>query len=603
MKNFLKLVIAGLGLAAAAGAGAYETPTMGWSSWNTYRVNISEDIICRQADALIELGLKDVGYTYINTDDGFFGGRDAEGNLLFHQERFPNGLKPVVDHIHSLGLKAGIYSDAGHNTCGNYWDKDAAGVGVGLYEHEDRDAKLYFSDLGFDFIKIDFCGGDPKQNTEQLDLDERERYTAIRAAIDAVGREDVRINVCRWAFPGTWVHSIGSSWRIAGDIGANWASVKRIVNANRYLSAYAGEGHYNDMDMLEIGRGLSAAEERSHFGMWCIMSSPLLIGCDLTKIPASSLEMLKNTEVVAVNQDALGLQAYQVAQSGTSVELFVKDIEERFGNVRAVAFYNPTDAAAQIVFNPADVDLGGVVKVRDLFAKANLDDIAAGQTKTYTVGAHDTMLLRLEGEERLERTVYEAETAWLERYQNIGINSNQGHALCNAMAACSGGAKVGWLGNHADNWMEWRDVWSAEGGVYTLDIDYVQYQDRDIELTVNGGTPERMTLPSLEQNKVRSHQVSIVLSPGLNTIRIGNPTGWAPDIDCIRLKRDEQNTIASVNGAIDAEGKVRKVAAVNGRISLGSGESASVWSADGRRLGVASGEMSVAPGVYFLIKI
>lgn len=152
-------IITAAALLTALSVAAFETPTMGWSSWNTYRVNISEEIICKQADAMEQNGLKDAGYSYVNIDDGFFGGRDAEGNLLFHATRFPNGLKPVVDHIHALGFKAGIYSDAGHNTCGNFWDNDAAGVGVGFYEHDDADAKLYFSDLGFDFIKIDFCGG------------------------------------------------------------------------------------------------------------------------------------------------------------------------------------------------------------------------------------------------------------------------------------------------------------------------------------------------------------------------------------------------------------------------------------------------------------
>ncbi len=190
-------------LLTMVGAKAYEPPTMGWSSWNTYRVNISDELIRRQADAMVEKGLKDVGYRYINIDDGFFGGRAADGTLLIHPTRFPDGLKPVADYIHSLGFKAGIYSDAGRNTCGNYWDNDKIAEGVGFYGHDQRDADFYFKEMGFDFIKIDFCGGDPGQNTEHLDLDERERYTAIRRAIDNTGRTDARVNVCRWAFPGT----------------------------------------------------------------------------------------------------------------------------------------------------------------------------------------------------------------------------------------------------------------------------------------------------------------------------------------------------------------------------------------------------------------
>lgn len=526
-------IITTAALLAALSAAAFETPTMGWSSWNTYRVNISEEIICKQADAMAQNGLKEAGYTYINIDDGFFGGRDAEGNLLFHATRFPNGLKPVVDHIHSLGFKAGIYSDAGHNTCGNFWDNDGAGVGVGFYDHDDADARLYFNDLGFDFIKIDFCGGDAAQNHEGLHLDEKTRYSAIRKAIDGVGREDVRVNVCRWAFPGTWVHTIGSSWRISADITANWGSVKRIINANRYLSAYAGEGHFNDMDMLEIGRGLSEAEERTHFGMWCIMSSPLLIGCDLTKIPAKSLALISNPELIAINQDSLGLQAYKAGEQN-GVELYVKDIETLHGTTRAVALYNPTDADATFTLDPAQIDLGGDISVRNLFAGKDL-----GNRLTFNVGAHDTQILRIEGTERMERKLYEAETAWLERFQDLGINPAMGHATYQNLDGCSGGAKVGWLGNHPDNYMEYRDVWSKDGGDYILTIDYVQWDDRTINLSINGGEAHTINLPATEarSNKVRSESVKVTLAPGSNTLRISNPTAWAPDIDCIRIEK------------------------------------------------------------------
>lgn len=132
----------------SAAAAVAEAPIMGWSSWNTYRVNISDEIICRQADAMKVNGMSQAGYSFINIDDGFFGGRDSDGQLLFHPVRFPNGLKPVVDHIHSLGLKAGIYSDAGRNTCGNFWDSDSAGINVVLYGHDSIDAELYFKHLG-----------------------------------------------------------------------------------------------------------------------------------------------------------------------------------------------------------------------------------------------------------------------------------------------------------------------------------------------------------------------------------------------------------------------------------------------------------------------
>ena len=147
----------------------FNPPIMGWSSWNAFLVDISEDIIKHQADLMVEKGLKDAGYQYINVDDGYFGKRDENGAMQANEKRFPNGMKPVADHIHSLGMKAGLYTDAGTRTCGSLWNKDSIGIGAGIYGHEPQDAQLYFGDWGFDFIKIDYCGG------EVLGLDEKER--------------------------------------------------------------------------------------------------------------------------------------------------------------------------------------------------------------------------------------------------------------------------------------------------------------------------------------------------------------------------------------------------------------------------------------------
>ena len=213
-----------------------KTPTMGWSSWNTYSINISDSLIMSQADAMVSTGLADAGYNHINIDDGYFGGRDASsGQLLIHPVRFPGGMKKVVDHIHSLGLKAGIYSDAGPNTCGSYYDHDTIAKGVGFYGHDEQDARFFFRDLGFDFIKVDFCGGIPPKNFDRLALEPQERYTAIRKAIDEVGRPDVRLNICRWNFPGVWVRDVATSWRMSHDIADRWSSVSDIINQNLYL--------------------------------------------------------------------------------------------------------------------------------------------------------------------------------------------------------------------------------------------------------------------------------------------------------------------------------------------------------------------------------
>ena len=342
------LLLSSLLLSSLAGFSAKDRPMMGWSSWNAFKVHISENIIKRQAFLLDSLGLSKLGYKYVNIDDGFFGYRDKQRGIVANPQRFPNGLLPVTDYIHSLGLRAGIYSDAGTRTCGSMWDNDVNGNVAGLYGHEASDCKRYFRDWNFDFIKVDYCGA------QSVGMDERRRYTSISRSIAQYGRPDVKLNICRWAFPGTWVEKLACSWRISGDIQTNWNSLKYVIGKNLYLSAYARNSHYNDMDMLIVGmrgkgqlqgEGLTDTEDETHFGLWCMMSSPLLIGCDLSKLPAQSLALLKNKELIDVDQDTLGLQA-RVYQHQGETYVLAKDLVRRNGGVRAVALYNPADTAS-----------------------------------------------------------------------------------------------------------------------------------------------------------------------------------------------------------------------------------------------------------------
>ncbi|MDE6510783.1 MAG: glycoside hydrolase family 27 protein, partial [Muribaculaceae bacterium] len=417
---------------------AWETPTMGWSSWNAFGHRIDEAIIRSQADALVATRLKDAGYIYVNIDDGAWCGRDADGHLRIHPTRFPNGLKPLIDHIHSSGLKAGTYSDAGHNTCASFWGGDRDGIGTGLYEHDEEDARFMFGELGFDFIKVDFCGGDGPQNSEMLDLDERERYTAISEAIKSTGRTDVRYNVCRWAYPGTWVEDVATSWRMSQDIYLGWESVKDIIHQNLYLSAYATRGRFNDMDMLEVGRGMKPEEDRTHFGMWCMMSSPLLIGCDLRQIDSEAIALLTNPELIALNQDPLALQAV-VAKRENGAYILVKDVDQLRGNTRAVAFYNPTDKALKMEVGFFDLDLGEEAEVRDLFERKDLGHFS-GSLDT-TVPAHGTRIYRVTADRRLERRLYEAEPAVNPSSQELDNNQAVKSGIYEELDICSGGAK------------------------------------------------------------------------------------------------------------------------------------------------------------------
>lgn len=513
----------------------FAPPVMGWSSWNTYRINISEDLIKRQADAMVSLGLQDVGYQYINIDDGFFGCRNREGVLQPHPERFPNGLRCVADYIHSLGLKAGIYSDAGANTCGSLWDADPNGVGVGLYGHEEQDADLYFNQWGFDFIKIDYCGAG-----QQLDLDEQERYTAIREAIQKVCPRNISINVCRWAFPGTWVRNLANSWRISSDIKPRWESIKSIVQKNLYFSAYAGNGHYNDMDMLEIGRGLTQSEEEVHFGLWCLMSSPLLIGCDLTTIPESSLHLLKNSELIALNQDPLGLQAYVVQHLGEGYVL-VKDIERLRGNVRAVGLYNPSDTVCHFKVPLNVLELCGKVKIRDLVNQK--DEGVVPESLSYTLPPHSVKILRVEAERRVEPEHYEAEWAYLPLFNDLDKQPRIIHYT--PFEGASGRMVVTNVGGSSENYMEWNNVYSEKGGNYVMTISYVppeekpgEINDRIIEVMVNGFKYAPLAqLEKMRSKGVCSVSLPIQLNAGFNVIRIGSLYTWTPDIDCFTLKQ------------------------------------------------------------------
>jgi hypothetical protein len=526
----------------AMNVGAQNGPTMGWSSWNTYGVNINEALIKRQADAIVSKGLKKVGFDHINIDDGFFGGRNTEtGELLIHPTRFPNGLKPVADYIHSKGLKAGIYSDAGANTCGNMYNGDVLSVNVGFYNYDQRDADFYFKECGFDFVKVDFCGGDAPQNKQHLSLDPKERYTAICNAIKATGRDDVRMNVCRWNYPGTWVHDIAFSWRTTFDINDSWGSVKSIIGENLYLSAYCYDGHFNDMDMLEVGRSLTTEEDKTHFGMWCIMNSPLLIGCDLTNIKPTALQLLRNQELIALNQDPLYQQAYIVGLNN-GCHILVRDIETLNGTKRAFAIYNPNDDKRDATVNFKDLCLDGIVTLRDLFLKKDLGEF----TEQYevTVPAHGTRIYMAQGEKRIERTRYEAETAYISDYQEIMNNQAERTGIYSADGNCSCGFKAGWLGYSEKNDLVWRDVFSDQGGDYTMTVAFISGENRNITVSVNGKKVKTIVANSGGWGTVGKKTVDIHLEPGRNNIRLSNPSNWMPDIDYIELKN---NTPTGIN--------------------------------------------------------
>ncbi|MCQ2144476.1 MAG: alpha-galactosidase [Bacteroidales bacterium] len=534
MKRILSSMLAAAALVCSCSEPGIKTepvnpPTMGWSSWNCFLVNISEDIINRHADLLVSTGLSEHGYDHINIDDGFFGHRDSLGYMTAHEERFPNGLRGVADHIHSLGLKAGIYSDAGNNTCGSRWNGDVNGVGAGLWQHEVRDAERYFNDWNFDFIKIDYCGG------SGLGLNEHDQYLRIRHAIDSVANHPIEVNICRWAFPGTWVGEAGDSWRISGDVRPFWGSIKSTIERNMYLSAYAGGGRYNDMDMLIVGYankpsplledcyGVPFNEEETHFGMWCIMSSPLLLGCDLGYIPEETMKIITNDELIALDQDPLGLQAYVVQHDGEGY-VFAKDIELLRGKTRAVALYNPSEEEISFEVPLETLEFAGSVSVRDLNRH---EELGTMDCIRLSVPAHGARILKITGKKRIDPSVYEAEWAFIPSYSAI-TRSTRPMPLDGA----SGQVAVPYLGGSQDNCLIWNNVYSTRGGKHELSIRYQSDEVRTLEVEVNG-SKETVLLPASADFK--EYALPVTLKAGFNVVRMGNDTEEAPVVDCFRV--------------------------------------------------------------------
>ena len=379
-----------------------KTPIMGWASWNCFRTDISEEKMKMQADALVSTGLAEYGYEYFNMEDGFFGGRGADGKLLFHKTRFPNGIKVIADYAHSLGLKAGIYSEGGRNTCAYYWDNEGEnGVDVGLYGHEEQDLKLFLEECGFDFIKVDWCGG------QKLDLDEEEQYTKIANIIDDIRKRTERcivFNICRWQFPGEWATKIADSWRTGADITPEFDSVVYQLDNIRSLARFTSPGHVNDLDMMQLGNGMSEDEEKSHFAMWCMMSTPLMIGCDLTTIADSTLEILKNSELIAINQDSACLQAY-VAKEFTDKdgkvvgEVWIKNLGSDNLPEKAVAFFNRSEIDVDFTIDFSEIGLAGeILSARDLWAHK---DVSPEELLNVTVKKHFTKVYRVKATESI----------------------------------------------------------------------------------------------------------------------------------------------------------------------------------------------------------
>jgi alpha-galactosidase len=367
--------------AAAIDNGLARTPPMGFNNWNSTwcRAEFNEAMIKGIADLFVDKGLKAAGYQYVNLDDCWAQRqRDAQGNLVPDLTRFPNGIKALADYVHGKGLKFGIYTSAGTATCA------PEGFPGGL-DHEDQDARL-FASYGVDYLKYDNCNNQGR--------DAVQRYTRMRDALAATGRPII-LALCEWGEnqPWRWAGAVGNLWRTTGDIEDNWGSVLNIIRQNSVLAAYAKPGFWNDPDMLEVGNGgMTDTEYRTHFSLWSMMSAPLLIGSDLRTASASTLSILTNTAVIAIDQDPLGKAAYVVRNSGGQW-VFSKVLAN---GDRAVALFNENGSATTISTSAAQAGMNaaGSYTLRDLWSGSTT---TTSGTISATVPAHGTVVYRVSG--------------------------------------------------------------------------------------------------------------------------------------------------------------------------------------------------------------
>lgn len=359
------------------------TPPMGWNSWNKFGCDVSEKLIKEIADAIVSSGMKDAGYEYVVIDDCWQIDRDENGNIVPDPDRFPNGMKHVVDYVHSLGLKFGIYSDAGTMTCQER---------PGARGFEFQDARTY-AKWGVDYLKFDWCHTGT-QNPQAS-------YTLMRDAIYKAGRPMV-FSICEWgkSKPWLWAKDVGHLWRTTDDIMDCWDCEDDWMNAGFTvlldrivgLETYSGPGHWNDPDMLEVGNsGLTVSESRAHFSLWCIIAAPLMAGNDSRDMSEDTKEILMNKEIIAVDQDTLGKVGVKVRDDG-DLEVWVKQLSD---GSRAVVLFNRGQTAETISVSWNEMGYPSYLKatVRNLWKHEDIGKLK--EKYSVEVPSHDAVMVRV----------------------------------------------------------------------------------------------------------------------------------------------------------------------------------------------------------------
>ncbi|MGW0709496.1 RICIN domain-containing protein [Streptomyces sp. NPDC002643] len=478
-------------------------PPMGWASWNSFFSSIDHTVIKQQADALVSSGMADAGYEYVNLDDGWWQGeRDADGNIVVDETLWPGGMEAIADYIHSKGLKAGIYTDAGKAGCGYYYPTTRpAAPNTGMEGHYQQDLET-FQRWGFDYVKIDWCGGRVEG------LDQETTYKQIAAANEAAtavtGRKLV-LSFCEWGtgLPWNWATGYGDLWRTSHDVLLYQETpglTKLYRNFDEALQPAAHHtGYVNDPDMLMVGlSGMTAARNRLHMSLWSIAGAPLLAGNNVATMTTETRDILTNPEVLAVNQDPRGLQGVKVAEDTRNLQVYGKVLSGT--GKRAVMLFNRTSAAANITVRWADLGLTSAsASVRNAWTRTDAGSFTTGYTTS--VPANDAVLLTVSGTEASGTTYEDTTTATTPTFSNV--------------TGSSAGTKL-------------VDITYANGGTTA----------RKATIQVGGQYKYVVAFPPTgSASTYRTVSVLAHLAKGANTVKFAAVSGsTAPDIDALRVQ-------------------------------------------------------------------
>ena len=578
----------GVGLTDTAHAAVTATeisvpaPPMGWASWNAFGAKIDADVIKKQADALVSSGLAAAGYQYVNIDEGWWQGtRDGDGNITVDEKEWPGGMKAIADYIHSKGLKAGIYTDAGKDGCGYYFPTGRpAAPGSGSEGHYEQDFRA-FSTWGFDFVKVDWCGGDKEG------LDPAATFQAINTAVTkasaATGRPLI-LSICNWGRnnPWNWAPGLGTMWRTGDDIIGfrSWnegdgdpvlypATLGQVLTSfDKAQHATAQHtGYLNDPDMLTVGLpGLSDSDARTEMSLWAVSGAPLLAGNILTTMTPSTAEILTNREVIAVDQDPRGLPGVKVAEDKPGLQVYAKVLAG--SGKRAVVLLNRTSTAAPMMVRWTDLGLtNGPAQVGNVWTAGDLG--SKNGSYEVSVPANGSVMLTVTGTEA-GATTYEAET---------GGNTLAGSAKAVACADCSGGSKVGEIGNGSANILRFNGVKADATGLAVVELAYASGDTatRTATMNVNGQVGTVVAFPPTG-SWTNPGTVSVVVSlrkGSANSVTFSNAAAWAPDLDALAVSPIPGAAGTEVLGA----GSGRCLDIFNN--SIGAGTQTELWDCSG----------------------